>query len=143
MTSVSVLRKATPVLVVERIEPVLDFWKRLGLAATVEVPDRSASDGRLAFAILAAEGIEIMYQTVASVAEDLIKSASVKEAFRAQPQQTTLYIEVGALAEVEERLRHARLILPRRTTFYGATEVGYSDPAGNVIVFAQRQDNMQ
>ena len=28
--------------------------------------------------------------------------------------------------------------MPRRTTFYGATEVAYADLAGNIIVFAER-----
>jgi hypothetical protein len=27
--------------------------------------------------------------------------------------------------------------MPRRTTFYGSTEVGYADPAGNIVVFAE------
>ena len=29
------------------------------------------------------------------------------------------------------------LLLPRRTTFYGATEVGYREPGGHVVTFAQ------
>jgi hypothetical protein len=72
------LRKATPVLVVDRIEPVLAFWKELGIEPTVQVPDQEATDGRLGFAILAADGIEVMYQTAASVRGDLVKSASDK-----------------------------------------------------------------
>jgi len=51
----SLLRKATPVLIVDRIEPVLPFWTKLGLTATTEVPDQNATDGRLAFVILAGE----------------------------------------------------------------------------------------
>lgn len=137
MTSANVLRKATPVLIVDRIEPVLPFWKKLGLAPVVEVPDESAKDGRLGFAILATEGLEIMYQTAASVAGDLLKSMSVKGAFRAEPQQVTLYVEVTQLADVESKLRGERLIMPRRTTFYGAHELGYADPAGNVVIFSE------
>jgi hypothetical protein len=134
---VTALRKATPILVVDRIEPVIPFWKKLGVTPTTEVPDGTANDGRLAFVILAAEGIEIMYQTVASIKEDLLRSASVKEAFRTDPQQTTLFIEVSDLTEVERNLRGERLIMPRRTTFYGSTELGYTDPAGNIVVFAE------
>jgi hypothetical protein len=134
---VTVLRKATPVLIVDRIEPIVPFWTKLGVAAATQVPDANASDGRLAFVILAAEGIEVMYQTSASVKEDLLKSASVKEAFRTGPQQTTLFVEVSRLAEVEAQLRDEKLIMPRRTTFYGTTEVAYADPAGNIIVFAE------
>lgn len=137
MALVTVLRKATPVLIVDRIEPIVPFWTKLGVAAATQVPDANASDGRLAFVILAAEGIEVMYQTSASVKEDLLKSASVKEAFRTGPQQTTLFVEVSRLAEVEAQLRDEKLIMPRRTTFYGTTEVAYADPAGNIIVFAE------
>jgi hypothetical protein len=133
----NVLRKATPVLVVERIEPVVPFWKKLGLAAVAEVPDEAAGDGRLGFVILAGEGIEIMYQTTASIKADLQKSASVKDAFRPGPQQTTLYVEVASLAELEKKLGGERLIMPQRTTFYGSTELGYTDPAGNIVIFSE------
>lgn len=139
MGLVTVLRKATPVLIVDRIEPVIPFWSKLGLTATTEVPDGTANDGRLAFVILAAEGLEIMYQTIDSVKEDLLKSASVKEAFRTGPQQTTLYVEVSRLAEVERQLEGEKLVVPRRTTFYGSVEAGYAEPAGNIIVFAEHQ----
>jgi hypothetical protein len=135
----SLLRKATPVLIVERIEPVLPFWTKLGLTATTEVPDRNATDGRLAFVILAGEGVEVMYQTAASVREDLVKSASAKDAFRAMPQQTTLYVEVGSLADVESQLLGELVVMPQRKTFYGSTEIGYSDPAGNIVVFSEHQ----
>jgi len=124
---------------VDRIEPIVLFWKKLGLMPTTEVPDTKANDGRLAFVILAANGIEIMYQTIASIREDLLNAASVKEAFPATSQQTILFVEVSQLTEVENQFRGERLIMPRRTTFYGSTEIGYADPAGNVIIFAEQQ----
>ena len=38
-------RKATPVMIVERIEPVLPFWvDRLGFTRTVEVPEGGSVD---------------------------------------------------------------------------------------------------
>ncbi len=135
----NILHKATPVLIVDRIEPVLPFWEKLGLEAVTKVPDGSAKDGRLAFAILAGEGVELMYQTLASVTDDLVKSASVKEAFRAGTQQTTLYVEVSRLADIEAKLGHEHLVMPKRTTFYGATEIGYTDPAGNIVIFSEHQ----
>ena len=73
----SLLTKATPVLVVDSIEPVLPFWRKVGLTPTTEVPDGS---GRLAFVILAAAGVEIMYQTATSVKDDLVQAASVQGA---------------------------------------------------------------
>jgi uncharacterized glyoxalase superfamily protein PhnB len=136
----SLLRKITPVLVVDRIEPVLAFWKKLGSDPTVQMPDQEATDGRLAFAILAGEGFEVMYQTVASVRGDLVKSATVKDAFRTGPQQTVLYVDVAKLADIERALQGERLIIPHRTTFYGANELGYLDPGGNVVVFSEHAE---
>jgi len=133
----SLLRKAPPVLIVDRIEPALPFWTKLGLTATTEVPDQNATDGRLAFVILAGEGVEVMYQTAASVKEDLVKSASAKDAFRGAPQQTTLYVEVDSLADVESELLGELVVMPQRKTFYGSTEIGYADPAGNIVVFSE------
>jgi hypothetical protein len=52
MVSNTVLRKSTPVLGVDRIEPVVLFWKKLGLMPTTEVPDTKANDRRLAFVLL-------------------------------------------------------------------------------------------
>ena len=133
----SLFRKSTPVLIVERIEPVLSFWNKLGVTPGVQVPDESSSDGRLAFAIFAAEGIEVMYQTVASIKGDTVASASEKTAFRTEPQQATLYIEVADLAQVESKLEGERLVMPKRKTFYGASELGYADPAGNIVIFSE------
>src|SRR5256885_14941545 len=133
----SLFRKSTPVLVVERIEPVLSFWEKLGITPGVRVPDESAGDGRLAFVILATEGIEVMYQTLVSITGDTVASASDKTAFRTEPQQTTLYIEVADLAQVEKKLQGERLVMPKRKTFYGATELGYADAAGNIVIFSE------
>ena len=46
MVPIAALRKATPVMVVERIEPVIPFWKKLGVTATTEVPDRNRARAR-------------------------------------------------------------------------------------------------
>ena len=97
----------------------------------------TAKDGRLAFVILAGDGVELMYQTRASITDDLVKSASVKEAFRPGLQQTMLYVEVSSLAEVESKLAGEQLVMPRRTTFYGSMEAGYADPAGNIVIFSE------
>jgi hypothetical protein len=141
LTQSAVLRKATPIFVVERIEPVLPFWTLLGFSAVTRVPDASAGDGRLAFVILAADGIEIMYQTMSSIAGDL-QAAAVKEAFRTTPQQGILFFEVTDILDIETKLGRERQVMPRRTTFYGTTEVGYTDPAGNIIVFAQHRADL-
>ena len=61
------MKKLTPVFVVERIAPCLDFWVgRLGFAKTVEVPHGDS----LGFVILARGNVEIMYQSWDSIRED-------------------------------------------------------------------------
>lgn len=129
----ALVTKSTPVLVVERIEPVLAFWRKVGIEKAMDVPEGD----HLGFAILAGPGVEIMYQTATSVAADLVAAASRPDAFRPGPQQTTLFVEVRDIEAVGARLADERLVMPARTTFYGARELGYDDRAGNVIVFAQ------
>jgi uncharacterized glyoxalase superfamily protein PhnB len=122
------VKKLTPVLYVEAIEPCLDLWvKRLGFEKTVEVPEGD----KLGFVILVKDGVEVMYQSRASVAKDVPAFAS------RSPGQTNLFIEVEDLAAVERAVKGMKLALPRRKTFYGATEIGVQDPAGNVVVFAE------
>jgi uncharacterized glyoxalase superfamily protein PhnB len=121
------VRKLTPVLYVEEIEPCLDFWFRLGFEKTAEVPEGD----RLGFAILKKDDVEIMYQTRASVGNDIpvLKDAPGKGSF--------LYIEVDDVDEIDRLLAGTDYVTPRRKTFYGADEVIVREPAGNVIAFAQ------
>src|SRR5574338_152244 len=62
----STMKKLTPVIMVEAIEPCLPFWERLGFSKTAEVPE----GGRLGFVILAKDAVEVMYQTHESVEKD-------------------------------------------------------------------------
>lgn len=122
------MKKITPVLLVEAIEPVLPFWiDRLGFEKTVEVPH----EDRLGFVILVKDGLEIMYQTVASVRDDVPPLATVS------PGGAFLFIEVEDLDAVADALDGVPPVVPRRTTFYGADELIVRDPAGNGVTFAQ------
>jgi hypothetical protein len=131
------LRKSTPVLIVERIEPVLEFWQRVGVMKVMDVPEGEGGAARLGFAILAGAGLEVMYQTVTSVQADLVASAGVRDAFRTTPQQGYLFVEVAGIRELEQRMQGERLLMPYRETFYGAKELAYDDRAGNVVIFAE------
>lgn len=121
------MKKLTPVLIVDRVEPCAEFWtSRLGFARTAEVPH----EGALGFVILERDGVELMYQSRASVAADLPSLAT--DAYR-----TVLFIEVEDVDAVERAMEGVEVVQPRRTTFYGMTEIGIREPGGNVIVFAQ------
>jgi uncharacterized glyoxalase superfamily protein PhnB len=127
----SEMRKLSPLLTVEAIEPCLSFWvERLGFAKTVEVPEGSS----LGFVILAKDGVEIMYQSRASVEKDI--PALARGASKALPAMG-LFIEVSDVDEVERALAGIDPVIPRRRTFYGMDEVVVRDPGGYVVVFAQ------
>ena len=121
--------KITANLIVEEIEPVLPFWvDRLGFEKAVEVPH----EDRLGFVILVKDGIELMYQTLASVREDLPWMAREMKG-----RSVALFVEVPDLAAVERALAGMELLLPRRRTFYGMDEIGVREPGGNIVIFAQ------
>jgi hypothetical protein len=126
------MKKLTPVFVVERIEPCLEFWVgRLGFEKTVEIPEGDA----LGFVILSRGQVEIMYQSRESLKKDM-PALVAAPAGSASPNAT--YIEVSDIDDVERRLAGWDVVVPRRTTFYGAIEIGVREPAGNLIVFAQQ-----
>jgi uncharacterized glyoxalase superfamily protein PhnB len=116
-------------LIVASIEACLPFYvDRLGFDKTVEVPHA----GALGFVILRWGEVELMLQSVASLAEDV--PAVAAEAFRA-----ALYISVDELAPIRAALDGWPRVVPERTTFYGAREIIVRDPAGNVVAFASRE----
>jgi len=125
------MRKLSPVLYVEQIEPCLPFWERLGFSRTAEVPEGNA----LGFVILARDGVEIMYQSRASIAKDLPVLAPKGGAF--SKSGVGLYIEVADLQQVLPTLKGAEVVVPLRKTFYGATEIFVREPGGTVVGFAQ------
>lgn len=129
MSQTSVMLSATPVLFVEAIEPCLAFWvDRLGFNREVEVPHGD----RLGFVILARDGVQVMLQSFASGAED------VPELAAAQRQGPSfLFVKVADIDAVERSLQGMDPVIPRRTTFYGAVEIGYREPGGHFVTFAQ------
>jgi hypothetical protein len=125
------MTKLTPVFVVERIEPCLGFWLgRLGFEKTVEILEGDS----LGFVILSRGNVEIMYQSRESLQKDM---PALAEAVSGSTSPNAMYIEVTDIDDVERRLTGWDVVVPRRTTFYGATEIGVREPAGNLIVFAQ------
>jgi uncharacterized glyoxalase superfamily protein PhnB len=124
------LKKITPILFAQEIEPCINFWtERLGFQKIAEVPEGD----KIGFAILEKDGLELMYQSYASVEKD---SAATAQAVRKGP--TFLYIDVDGLASALAATQGAEIFMPERLTFYGAREFGIKDPVGHHIVFAQQ-----
>lgn len=123
------VKKITPVLLVEEVEPCVRFWKeRLGFEVAIEVPEGD----KLGFVSLQKGGVELMYQSYASVEKDSSFSA---RGYAKGP--SFLYIEVDSLDEVIAATTGAKVVMPERKTFYGAREIGVEDPAGHSLTFAQ------
>ena len=124
------MMKLTPVLIVEAIEPLLPLWDALGFARTVEVPQGD----RLGFVILQNGPTELMYQTVESVRADEPKVGD-------QFGRSGLFLEVDNLDSVSKLVpRGTDVVVERRKTFYGATEMILRDRAGNVVVLAEMEN---
>ena len=123
------VKKITPVLFVQEVEPCVKFWvERFGFEKTAEVPEGD----HLAFAMLQKGNVELMYQSYASADKDI---AAISQLVRKGP--TFLYVEVDSLDETINAVKGAEVVMPRRKTFYGSTEIGIKDPAGHFVTFAE------
>jgi uncharacterized glyoxalase superfamily protein PhnB len=121
--------KITPVLIVDKIEPILPFWvDRLGFEKTVEVPN---GDG-LAFVIFQHGTAELMFQTQASAERDVPQIAG-----QLKPRPGT-FIEVDDFDDLLKRVEGLEVVMPERTTFYGMREIMVREPGGNIICFAAK-----
>jgi hypothetical protein len=120
------LKRITPILLVDEIEPCIPFWEALGFDKMADVEH----GGRLGFVILEKSGLEIMYQTRASVEADIPALGD------APGGGTFLFLEVMDLDATIEAIEGAPIVFPRRKTFYGMEEIGVREPGGNAITFA-------
>jgi uncharacterized glyoxalase superfamily protein PhnB len=129
-TMTTQVKRVTPVLFVQNVEPCLRFWELLGFKRAMEVPDGAT----LAFAAMQKDGVEIMYQSIASAVKDPSASAAAKQRLESP---AFLYVEVADLDAVLAALHGISLEVGKHTTFYGATEIVVRDPEGHFITIAQ------
>jgi hypothetical protein len=124
-------QKLTPVLLVPAIAPCLPLWiERLGFQQVVEVP---GPDGAPQFALLVKDGVEVMYQTWASVERENLEAAK-----GLRGHSTTLYFDVKDLDEVDRALAGIPRVAGRNRTFYGTEEFTIREPGGSLVTFAMR-----
>ena len=106
----------------------MPFWvDKLGFTKAIEVPHGN----KIGFVALQKESTEVMYQSYASVADDMPLIAETRKG------PTFLYIEVDNLEAVLSALKDSRIVQPERTAFYGMREVGFQEPGGHYVTFAQ------
>lgn len=123
------LKHLTPVLIVDRVEPCLKFWvERFGFTATNQVP---GPDGSLVFASVDRDGVEVMYQTRASVVADAPETAGDLNG-----HSIVLFITVDDFDATEKALAGTPVVKPRHQTFYGSTEIYVREPGGHTVGFA-------
>ena len=124
------VKKITAVLFVEDVEPCVQFWaERFGFEKTAEVPDGD----KVAFAMLQKGNVELMYQSYASADKDV--GTTISQVVRNGP--TFLFVEVDSLEETISAVKGAEVVMAKRKTFYGSTEIGIKDPAGHWVTFAE------
>ena len=133
MTAASpTMQTLAPVLIVDAVEPCVDFWAtNLGFAKENAVP---GPDGKLIFASVKKDGVEIMYQTRASVVAETPAQAKDLEG-----HSVALFLTVASIADLdaaEQALTGAPVVKARHKTFYGSTEFYVREPGGNVVGFA-------
>jgi uncharacterized glyoxalase superfamily protein PhnB len=128
------ITQTTPVLYVESIAPSLAFFTALGFAKTMEVsevPDNPNTP--LGFCALQQGTQEVMLQTHQSAIND----AATMDPAHFKNAHSFLFMQTDDLNAVEQALAGHVVLMPRRTTFYGATEIGWREPGGHVVVVAQ------
>ena len=126
------MQTLAPVLIVDAVEPCLEFWvANLGFTKLNEVP---GPEGKLIFASVKKDGVEIMYQTRASVIAE-----NPPQAKELDGHSIALFLTVGSTADLdaaEQALTAAPVVKAKHKTFYGSTEFYVREPGGNVVGFA-------
>lgn len=90
----------------------------------------------MGFAMLVKDDVTIMYQTQESLSKDM-PSLGEQELVSAN----VIYLSVSSIDEVENSLEGIDPVVPRRTTFYGAKEIGVREPGGYLVMFAEHSEN--
>jgi uncharacterized glyoxalase superfamily protein PhnB len=122
------IKKVTPLLVVHRIEPSLGFYEKLGYGAVISVPH----EDHLGFVLLAQGEGQIMLQTRSSLAADVPLVAHTGAT-------SLLYIDVESLEAALAAAAGSEILVPTRTTFYGAREAFVREASGQIIAFAEEE----
>lgn len=136
------MKKATPLITVDAIEPCLPFWTdALGFEVTATVPH----DDAVGFAMLTRGDVTLMYQSRSSIDADLGESGAPADLGKELAGSTSsLFVEVESLDDVITALGDdVEVLVPRRQTFYGMDEIFVRAPCGTVVGFAARVEGAE
>jgi hypothetical protein len=123
--------RMTSVLLVDRIEPCLDFWvERLGF----DVRLQAQGDDHLEFVALCRDDVEILYRTLDSLHDD---TPGLVDADVHQPW-VVLYLEVDSLDALMPHLDGIEVVVARRETILGTDEIFVREPSGRILAISER-----
>lgn len=121
------LKKLTLNLGVADVATSVAFYKHLGFELFTEVP---GEDGKPVFAIIEAEGIQLMLQARHGFEVELMTGSG--------HPPLALYFDVEDVAAVANTIGpRARLVKDLHETFYNTREIVVQDPDGYLVTFAQ------
>ena len=122
------INRAAAVLFVEQVEATRDFFKRVGFAVSVEIPDGSAAG----FAMLERDGVQVMVETLDNGHEP----QALRNVTRAS-RHSAVFVEVDDLDAVIAALEGEKVLVERHKTFYNSDELTYQEPGGHLVTFAR------
>lgn len=118
----------TPNIFVKDIEATIAFYKQLGFELETQVPE----EGTPVWVMMRCESVAMMFQTLASLADDL---PSIP---RQQGGAVLFYIQTSGIRALFDSLQgKVKVLKGLEKTFYGATEFSIEDNNGFVLTFAE------
>ncbi|MBC7811826.1 MAG: VOC family protein [Burkholderiales bacterium] len=128
------LKSLTPNVVVHDVNETVEFYRDvLGFQLLTSVPET----GKFNWAMMAKDGIKMMFQTRPSIVEDLAMFADAPIG-----ASQTLFIEVTDVQALYDDLKNkVHIVHDMRDTFYGTREFYFEDCNGYVLGFSQTVEN--
>jgi uncharacterized glyoxalase superfamily protein PhnB len=122
------MESLTPNIFVDDINETIAFYKLLGFTVVMTVPE----DGNYDWAMMVNEGVTLMFQTFASLGEEL------PDVSRTDGGSLLLYIKLKNIRSFFEAIKDKVTVLKGiEKTFYGATEFSIKDCNDYVLTFAE------
>ena len=126
------MESLSPNIFVTDINATIEFYRQLGFQLTMSVPEQGQGD--LVWAMLVNGGVTFMFQTFASLGDNLPAIS------RQNGGALLLYIRLPDIRSFFDSIKDkVTVIQPLETTFYGATEFSILDNNNYVLTFAEHE----
>jgi uncharacterized glyoxalase superfamily protein PhnB len=122
------MKSVSPNIFVNDINETIAFYTRLGFSVTTTVPE----EGEFIFALMTCGSVVFMFQTFASLGNDLPNVS------RQNGGSLLLYIQTEEIRRFFEQIKDkVKVIKGLEKIFYGATEFSIEDNNGYLLTFAE------